>query len=64
VSYARAGSTPAAGTKLTSITNHRCPKSPAIWGFFMPDGLLLFPLDMECHYGSKRIVKSQKPRSK
>jgi hypothetical protein len=28
VSYARAGSTPAAGTKLTSITNHRCPKSP------------------------------------
>jgi hypothetical protein len=22
------------------------------------------PLDMECHYGSKRIVKSQKPRSK
>ena len=39
MSYARAGSTPAAGTKLMSITNRRCPQSPAIRGFFMPGRL-------------------------
>ena len=50
MSYARAGSTPAAGTIFTSITNRRCPKSPAIRGFFMP-GRLFFGVLLSVAWG-------------